>query len=170
MEMVATTEVTSIWHRKIHVENSSIFDRFWKSNPRRIDVIISTWIRLSKSMKYRRIFHVEFQRGIDGESTKMCPLAGSSSQVLGQSWKPQFNGFCEKKLPRIQKVTPGIIKKKCRISCGSKILEVFVTKELLISIKIFSKCFPASICWFKVNNGNTRTLYEACSNCTIIAP
>ena len=25
-------------------------------------------------MKYRRIFHVEFRRGIDGESTKMCPL------------------------------------------------------------------------------------------------
>ena len=28
--------------------------------PRRIDVIISTWIRLSKSMQSRRTFHVEF--------------------------------------------------------------------------------------------------------------
>ena len=33
--------------------------------PRRIDVIISTWIRLSKSMKSRRTFNVEFRRPID---------------------------------------------------------------------------------------------------------
>ena len=39
-----------------------------------INVIISTWIRLSRSMKYRRNFHVDFRRRIDGESTKMCPL------------------------------------------------------------------------------------------------
>ena len=25
-------------------------------------------------MKHRRIFHVEFRRGIDGESTQMCPF------------------------------------------------------------------------------------------------
>ena len=42
--------------------------------PRRIDVIISTWIRLSKSMKSQQTFQVEFRRWIDGESTKMCPL------------------------------------------------------------------------------------------------
>ena len=41
---------------------------------RRIDVIISMWIRLSKSMKSRRTFYVEFRRRIDGESTKMCLL------------------------------------------------------------------------------------------------
>ena len=34
-------DLTPKRHRKIHVENSSIFRRFWKSNPRRIDVIIS---------------------------------------------------------------------------------------------------------------------------------
>ena len=46
--------------------------------PRRIDVIISTWIRLSKSMSFRRTFHVEFGRRIDGESTRMCPLGKST--------------------------------------------------------------------------------------------
>ena len=35
----------------------------------------STWIRLSKLMKSERPFYVEFRRRIDGESTKMCPLA-----------------------------------------------------------------------------------------------
>ena len=42
--------------------------------PRRIDVIISTWIRLSKSMLFCRTFQVEFQSRIDGESTRICPL------------------------------------------------------------------------------------------------
>ena len=42
--------------------------------PCRIDVIISTWIRLSKSMSFRRTFHVEFRRRIDGKSMRMCPL------------------------------------------------------------------------------------------------
>ena len=51
----------------LKVESSSKFLR-------RIDVIISTWIRLSKSMKSRRTFHVEFRRQIDRESTNMCPL------------------------------------------------------------------------------------------------
>ena len=41
---------------------------------RRIDVIISTWIRLSKSIKSRQPFPVEFRRRIDNELTKMCPL------------------------------------------------------------------------------------------------
>ena len=65
-----STEVTSIRRQNdiekttgktIHilsilkVESTSKF-------PRRIDVIISTWIRLSKSMKSRRTFHVEFRR------------------------------------------------------------------------------------------------------------
>ena len=78
----ANTEVTSIRRRNdtenprgelidilsiLKVESTSKF-------PRRIDVIISTWIRLSKSMKSRLTFHVEFRRRIDGESTKMCPL------------------------------------------------------------------------------------------------
>ena len=43
----------------------------------RIDVIISVWLRLSKSTKFRRTFHMEFRRRIDGESTKMCPLGTS---------------------------------------------------------------------------------------------
>ena len=68
-------DLTSKRHWKIHVENSSILKKESTSNfPRWIDVITSTWIRLSKLMKYRRIFHVEFRRGIDGESTKICPL------------------------------------------------------------------------------------------------
>ena len=49
--------------------------------PPRIDVIISTWIRLSKSMKSRWTFHVEFRRRIDGESTKMCAL-GNDFYIL----------------------------------------------------------------------------------------
>ena len=70
----ASTEVTSIRRRNdkknprgefidissiLKVESTSKF-------PRQIDVIISTWILLSKSMKFRR--------RIDSESTKMCPL------------------------------------------------------------------------------------------------
>ena len=51
----------------LKVESTSKF-------PRWIDVIISTWIRLSNSMKSRQTFHVEFRRRINGESTKMCPL------------------------------------------------------------------------------------------------
>ena len=51
----------------LKVESTSKF-------PGRIDVIISTWIRLSKSMKSRRTFNVEFRRRIDREWTKMCPL------------------------------------------------------------------------------------------------
>ena len=77
-----STEVTSIRRQNniektrgklIHilsilkVESTSKF-------PRRIDVIISTWIRLSKSMKSRRTFHVEFRRQIGDESIKMFPL------------------------------------------------------------------------------------------------
>ena len=49
--------------------------------PRRIDVIISTWIRLSKSMKSRRTFHMELRRQIDGESAKMCLLGLSNTFV-----------------------------------------------------------------------------------------
>ena len=41
---------------------------------RRHCVIISTWIRLSKSMKSRRTFYVKFRRPIDDKSKKMCPL------------------------------------------------------------------------------------------------
>ena len=65
METTSTDETTK-QGRKIHVENSSIF--------RRIDVIISTWICLSKSMSFRRNFHEEFRSRIDDESTRMCPL------------------------------------------------------------------------------------------------
>ena len=54
---------------------------FTSKFPHRIDVIISTWIRLSKSMKSRRTFHVEFRRQIDGESTKMCPLGSDQTNV-----------------------------------------------------------------------------------------
>ena len=44
--------------------------KFMSKFPRRIDVMISTWIRLSKSMKSRQTFHLEFRRQIDGESKK----------------------------------------------------------------------------------------------------
>ena len=59
------------------IESASKFQR-------RIDVIISTWICLSKLMKSQRTFHVEFRRQIDGESTKMCPL-GSFFQIFKSS-------------------------------------------------------------------------------------
>ena len=64
--------VSSIRHRNDieqlnRIESTLIF-------PRRIDVIISTWIRLLKLMISRRTFHLEFRCRIDGESTKMCPL------------------------------------------------------------------------------------------------
>ena len=60
----------------VKVESTSKFAR-------RIDVIISTWIRLSKPMKPRRTFHVEFRRRIDGESTKMCPLGRTNILCKG---------------------------------------------------------------------------------------
>ena len=44
--------------------------KFMSKFPCRIDVMISTWIRLSKSMKSRQTFHLEFRRQIDGESKK----------------------------------------------------------------------------------------------------
>ena len=51
----------------LKVESTSNF-------PRRVDVIISTWIRLSKSIKSQWTFHVDFWRPIDGKSTKMYPV------------------------------------------------------------------------------------------------
>ena len=42
--------------------------------PRRIDVMISTWICLPKSMKFRQNFHLEIRRRIDGESKKIHPF------------------------------------------------------------------------------------------------
>ena len=45
---------------KFHVESSSKLHRFWKANPRGNYDIDSTWIRLSKSTKYRWVFHVDF--------------------------------------------------------------------------------------------------------------
>ena len=56
--------------------------------PRRINVISSTWIRLSKSMKSRRIFHVEVRCRINGESTKMCPLGFGKSKTLSDIKRP----------------------------------------------------------------------------------
>ena len=50
----ASTEFTLI----LKLESTSKF-------PLRIDVIISTWICLSKWMKSRQTFHVEFRRQID---------------------------------------------------------------------------------------------------------
>ena len=60
---VELIDVSSI----LKVESTSKFSR-------RIDVIISTRIRLSKPMQFRRTFHVEFRRQIDDKSMKMCPL------------------------------------------------------------------------------------------------
>ena len=68
---IPSTEVTSILIRD-DIEKSTW--RIRSEFPRRIDVIISTWIRLSKSMRFPRIFHEEFRRRIDGKSTKMCTL------------------------------------------------------------------------------------------------
>ena len=84
-----STEVTSILWRNntkkptwktrpyfvdFKIESTSKF-------PRRIDVIISMWIRLSKLMKFWQTFHLEFWRQIDGESTKMCPLGSTKMFV-----------------------------------------------------------------------------------------
>ena len=52
---------------KNNVDDSSKFHR-------RIDVIISTWIRISKLMISRKTFYAECRHWIDGESTKMCLL------------------------------------------------------------------------------------------------
>ena len=60
------------------IEISSILTVESRSKfPRRIDVIISTWICLSKSIKSRQKIHVEFRCRIDGEWRKMCPLGNS---------------------------------------------------------------------------------------------
>ena len=78
----ANKVVISTWHR------NDIEKLMWKTDqylvnlkvestlkfPRRINVIISTWTCLSKSMKSRRTFHLAFRRRIDRESTKMCPM------------------------------------------------------------------------------------------------
>ena len=78
----ASKAVTSI-RRRNDIEKSSwrthryFVDFEFESTskfPRRSDVIISTWICLSKLMKSLRTFNVEFRRQIDGESTKMYPL------------------------------------------------------------------------------------------------
>ena len=75
----ASGAVTSIWLRN-DIEKSTwriywyFIDFHTSKFPSRIDIIISTWIRLSKSMKPRRTFYVEFWHWINGESTKMCPL------------------------------------------------------------------------------------------------
>ena len=45
---------------KFHVGSSSKLHRFWKANPRGNYDIDSTWIRLSKSTKYRWVLHVDF--------------------------------------------------------------------------------------------------------------
>ena len=72
----------------IHI-SSILKDKFTSKLPRRIDIIISTWILLSKSMKSRRTFHVEFRRRINSESTKMCPL-GSVRRQFTLDW---FNAW-----------------------------------------------------------------------------
>ena len=72
----------------IHI-SSILKDKFTSKLPRRIDIIISTWILLSKSMKSRRTFHVEFRRRINSESTKMCPL-GSVWRQFTLDW---FNAW-----------------------------------------------------------------------------
>ena len=68
----------------LKVESTSKF-------PRRIDVIISTWILLSKSMKSRQTLHVEFQRRIDGELMKMCSLGSEQNQTLAIAWQNSQN-------------------------------------------------------------------------------
>ena len=77
-----STEVTSIQRRndigkstsRTHDISSILKAESTSKFPHRINVIVSTWIRISKSMKFRRTFHVEFQHRADGELTKMCSL------------------------------------------------------------------------------------------------
>ena len=59
---IASTEVT--W-RTINISSILKVESMAKF-PRRINVTISAWIRLSKSMSFRRTFHVEFRRRIEG--------------------------------------------------------------------------------------------------------
>ena len=68
---IPSTEVTSILIRDDKEKSTW---RIRSKFPRRIDVIISTWIRLSTSMRFQRTFHEEFRRRIYDKSTKMCTL------------------------------------------------------------------------------------------------
>ena len=68
-------ETTQKNPREELINISSILKKEYSSKfPHRIDVLICTWIRLSKSMKSRGNFLVEFRRRIDGKSTTMSPL------------------------------------------------------------------------------------------------
>ena len=49
--------------------------------PQRTDVKISTWICLSKSMKFLRTFHVEIRWRIDGKPTKIFPLGSNQTNL-----------------------------------------------------------------------------------------
>ena len=62
----ARTEITSI-RRQNDIENSWRTHHYFVDFESRIDVVISTWIRLSKWMKSRRTFHGNF-RTVDGKS------------------------------------------------------------------------------------------------------
>ena len=53
----ARTEITSI-RRQNDIENSWRTHHYFVDFESRIDVVISTWIRLSKWMKSRRTFHL----------------------------------------------------------------------------------------------------------------
>ena len=81
MEILSTEVTSSQCRNNIEKSRGKLIDilsilkvQSTSKFPRRTDVIISTWIRLSKSMKSRRTFHVEFRRQTDGELTKMHPL------------------------------------------------------------------------------------------------
>ena len=71
---------------KFHVQSSSKLHRFWKTNPRWNYDINSTWIRLSKSTKYRWILHVNFSMSF--------PCRIDVTSVLAFSMVSFSNIFC----------------------------------------------------------------------------
>ena len=77
VQQLSRFDVETTWKnpRGELIDISSIFkvESMWKCS-RQFDVILFTWIRLSKLMKSRGTLHLEFRQRIDAESTKMCPL------------------------------------------------------------------------------------------------
>ena len=84
-EFISYANLTPNQHRKKVLLNlAEILNRIGESTIRQSRIgaelstmnqcHVSTWIQLSKLMKYRRTFNVEFQCQIDGKSIKMCSL------------------------------------------------------------------------------------------------
>ena len=81
--------------------------------PCQIDVIISRWICLSKSMKFPQISHKEFRRRIDGESTKMCQLGKSYNPMKDQKNWLKYQSY-QSEVQMIK--APVMIRNNCKLN------------------------------------------------------